>query len=130
MGDAHGRDKKTNGSDYGVMLNYFGNLGYDVNLRVQKSNPLIRERLSLMRGLIRNAKGVKRIYVDSSCKKLLYNFEECKNNLGNGGLHIPTDGEIQTDPEKLYLIHPIDAVSYPMFYLNRLKQTAGDDVEL
>ena len=130
MGDAHGRDKKTNGSDYGVMLNYFGNLGYDINLRVQKANPLIRERLTLMRGLIRNAKGVKRVFVDSSCKQLLYNFEECKNNLGNGGLHIPTDGEIQTDPNKLYLIHPIDAVSYPMFYLNRLKQTAGEDVEL
>lgn len=130
MGDSHGRDKKTNGTDYGVMLNYFSSIGYDVNLRVQKSNPLIRERLSLLRGLIRNAKGVKRIYVDKSCKFLLYNFEECKNNLANGGLHIPTDTEIQNDPNKLFLVHPIDAVSYPMFYLNRLRQTAGEDVEL
>lgn len=130
MGDAHGRDKKTNGSDYGVMINHFANIGYDVNLRVQKSNPLIRERLALIRGLIRNAKGIKRVYVDSSCKRLLYNFEECKNNLGNGGLHIPTDTEIQNTPDMLFLVHPIDAVSYPMFYLNRLKQTAGEDVEL
>lgn len=130
MGDAHGRDKKTNGSDYGVMINYFYKLGYEVNLRVQKSNPLIRERLALMRGLIRNAKDVKRVYVDSSCQRLLYNFENCKNNLGNGGIHIPTDSEIQADPDKLFLVHPIDAVSYPMFYLNRLRQTAGEDIEL
>lgn len=130
MGDAHGRDKKTNGSDYGVMVSYFGDRGFNVNLRVQKSNPLIRERLSLVRGLIRNAKGVKRIYVDGSCKWLLYNFEEAKNNLGNGGLHIPTDGEIQNNPDMLYMVHPIDAVTYPMFYLNRLRQTAGEDVEL
>ena len=130
MGDAHGRDKKTNGTDYGIMIPYFGERGYDVTLRVQKANPLIRERLSLVRGLIRNAKGVKRVYVDSSCKKLLYNFDECKNNLSNGGLHIPTDTEIQNNPDMLYLIHPIDAVTYPMFYLNRLRQSAGEDIEL
>lgn len=130
MGDAHGRDKKTNGSDYGVMVSYFGERGFNVNLRVQKANPLIRERLALVRGLIRNAKGKKRVFVDSSCKRLLYNFEEAKNNLGNGGLHIPTDTEIQNNPNMLYLIHPIDAVTYPMFYLNRLRQTAGEDVEL
>ena len=126
MGDSHGRDLKTNGSDYGVMMNYFNELkGYSATLRVQKSNPPIKERLAVLRGHIRNAKGKIRLYVDSSCEKLLYNFEECKNNLGNAGLHIPTDGEIQSDDKKRFLIHPIDATSYPIFYLNNLREKTG-----
>ena len=57
MGDSHGRDLKTNGSDYGVMMNYFNELkGYSATLRVQKSNPPIKERLAVLRGHIRNAK--------------------------------------------------------------------------
>lgn len=117
MGDSHGKDKKTNGSDYSVMLAYFGDRGYDCTLRVQKANPLIKERLSTLRGHICNAKGVRRLFVNKSCVKLLYNFEECRNNLGNAGLKIPTDTEIQTDDKKRYLIHPIDAVSYPIYFM-------------
>ena len=126
MGDAHGRDKKTNGSDYSVMLNHFQDAGYDITLLVQKANPFIKDRLAVLRGIIKNAKGKIRLYIDSSCEKLIYNFEENKNNLGNGGLKIPTDADIQKDPEKLYLIHPIDAISYPMHYLQSLRAIAGE----
>ena len=127
MGDSHGRDNKTNGSDYGVMINYFNDRHYDVTLRVQKSNPPIKERLSVLRGYIKNAKRQIRLYVDSSCDKLLYNFDECKNNLGNAGLHIPSDSEIQADSKKLFLIHPIDAMSYPIFYLSSLQEKVGQE---
>jgi phage terminase large subunit len=110
------------------MLNYFNSeRGYNASLRVQKSNPPIKERLAVLRGYIKNAKGFKRLYVDSSCKWLLYNFEECKNNLGNAGLHIPTDSEIQNDDNKRFLIHPIDAMSYPIYYLNNLREKTGED---
>lgn len=126
-GDAHGRDKKTNGSDYNTMFQTFDKEGWTVNVRVQKANPLIKERLALVRGLICNAKGMRRIKIDSSCSKLIYNFDECKNNLANGGLRIPTDKEIQDDPNKLYLVHPIDAVTYPMWYLYRLRSTVSSD---
>ena len=126
-GDAHGRDKKTNGSDYNTMFQAFDKEGWAVNVRVQKANPLIKERLALVRGLICNAKGMRRIKIDSSCSKLIYNFDECKNNLANGGLRIPTDKEIQDDPNKLYLVHPIDAVTYPMWYLYRLRSTVSAD---
>lgn len=116
MGDAHGRDKKTNGSDYGVMLSTFSDAGIDCILRVQKANPRIKERLSILRGTIRNAKGEVSLFVDESCKKLIYNFEEAKNNLATGGLREPTDKEIQDDDKKKYLIHPIDAISYPIHF--------------
>lgn len=123
MGDAHGRDRKTNGTDYGVMLSYFSGRGYDVTLRVQKANPRIKERLSILRGFIKNAKGIRRFFVDSSCKRLLYNFEECKNNLANGGLKEPTDAEIQVDDNKRFLIHPIDAISYPIYFIQAFKDS-------
>lgn len=129
-GDSHGRDKKTNGSDYSVIISYFGQRGYDITLRVQKSNPLIKERLAVLRGTLRNAKGVVKLFVDSSCQKLIYNFEECTNQLANGGLKIPTDSEIQASPDKLFLVHPIDAVSYPIWFLQSLRAMAGEGEEL
>ena len=130
MGDSHGKDKKTNGSDYSVMLAHFSDAGYDVTLRVQKSNPLIKERLAVLRGLIKNAKGERRLKVSSSCKWLLYNFDECKNQLSNGGLKLPTDNEIQQDDDKRYLIHPIDAISYPMYFLHSFRSTCGESENL
>ena len=130
MGDSHGKDKKTNGSDYSVMLAHFSDAGYDVTLRVQKSNPLIKERLAVLRGLIKNAKGERRLKVSNSCKWLLYNFDECKNQLSNGGLKLPTDNEIQQDDDKRYLIHPIDAVSYPMYFLHSFRSTCGESENL
>ena len=121
MGDAAGKQKKTNGSDYGIMLGYFMNKGYTCSTRLQASNPFIKERLAVLRGLIKNSKGQRRLYVDSSCKKLLLNFDICKNHLSNGGLKQPTDTEIQKNDELRYLIHPIDAISYPMWFLNNFK---------
>lgn len=120
MGDAAGRQMKTNGSDYSIMLSYFAQRGYNVITRVQKANPLIKERLAVLRGLIKNSKGERRLFVKENCKKLLYNMEECRNNLSNGGLRLPTDSEIQKDINKKYIGHPIDAISYPMWFMNNL----------
>lgn len=120
MGDSHGRDKKTNGSDYSVMLTHFSEHGIDCTLRVQRSNPRIKERLSVLRGTIKNAKGVVSFFVDSACTRLIYNFEECRNNLSNGALREPTSKEIESDIKKLYLIHPIDAISYPIHFKRSL----------
>ncbi|MCM1324128.1 MAG: phage terminase large subunit [Acetobacter sp.] len=121
MGDAHGRDKKTNGSDYGIMLPFFSSRGFDVTLRVGKYNPLIKERLALLRGAICNGLMERRLFVAKSCTRLLYNFDQCRINLANGGLKAPTDKEIQDDINKLYLIHPIDAISYPIWFTQAMK---------
>ncbi|MCM1324169.1 MAG: phage terminase large subunit [Acetobacter sp.] len=125
MGDSHGRDRKTNGSDYSVMVQHFSQLGYDITLKVQKANPRIKERLSILRAKICNAKMERRFFVDSSCERLIYNFNEAKNNLATGGLKEPTDKEIQEDINKLYLIHPIDAISYPIYYMQRVHDAGG-----
>lgn len=103
------------------MLAYFGGKHLDCTLRVAKSNPKIKERLSVLRGCICNAKGERRLFVDSSCTRLLYNFDECRNNLANAGLREPTDKEIQEDDNKRYLIHPIDAMSYPIHFMQTFR---------
>lgn len=122
MGDAHGRDKKTNGSDYGVMVPFFANNGFTVNLAVGRYNPAIKERLAILRGTICNGLGERSFFVDADkCPRLLYNFDEARINLANGGLKAPTDKEIQDDINKLYLIHPIDAISYPIWFTNKMK---------
>lgn len=127
MGDSHGRDKKTNGSDYGVMTVYFAQQGYDVTLKVQKANPLIIERLAVLRRTICNGKMERKLFVDSSCTYLLKNFDECRNNLATGALKIPTDKEIAKDDELRYLIHPIDAISYPIYYIQKYKDITGEE---
>ena len=127
MGDSHGRDKKTNGSDYGVMTVYFAQQGYDVTLKVQKANPLIIERLAVLRRTICNGKMERKLFVDSSCTYLLKNFDECRNNLATGALKIPTDKEIAKDNELRYLIHPIDAISYPRYYIQKYKDITGEE---
>ena len=127
MGDSHGRDKKTNGSDYGVMTVYFAQQGYDVTLKVQKANPLIIERLAVLRRTICNGKMERKLFVDSSCTYLLKNFDECRNNLATGALKIPTDKEIAKDDELRYLIHPIDAISYPIYYIQKYKDITGTE---
>lgn len=119
MGDAAGNQNKTTGNDYAILATYFQNRGYELQFRLQKSNPLIKERLASLRGHIRNAKGVRRLFVDSSCKVLLYNFDECRNNLVNQGIKQPTQKEIEKDDKLRFIGHPIDAISYPIWYLDR-----------
>lgn len=128
MGDAHGRDQKTNGSDYAIILSHLSDAGYSATLNVMNYNPLIKDRLAVLRGIIRNANGDRRLKIHSSCEKLIYNLNECVNNLSNGGLKLPTDKEIQNDPQKLYLIHPIDAVSYPMYLLHKMAAIGGEEI--
>lgn len=125
MGDSHGRDRKTNGSDYSVMLSFFSSRGYNCTLRVQKANPLIKERLATLRKTICNGKGERFLFIDESCTRLLYNFDECKNNLANGGLKAPTEAEVRDDINKLFLIHPIDAISYPIHFTQTLKEISS-----
>lgn len=130
MGDAHGRDQKTNGSDYAVMLSHFAEAGYDCTLNVLPSNPLIKDRLAVLRGNILSANGEVRLKIHESCTRLIYNLNECKNALNNGGLKLPTDKEIQSDNDKLYLIHPIDAISYPMYVLYKMRSLSSEDEAL
>lgn len=127
MGDSHGRDRKTNGSDYSVMLKFFADRGFDITLRVQKANPRIKERLSTLRSYICNGKQTRKFFVDESCEKLLYNLDEAKNNLANGGLREPTDKEIQDDYMKIFLIHPIDAISYPVHFIRTFKDATNNN---
>lgn len=121
MGDAHGKDQKTNGSDYGVIIPFLMNNGFNCSLRIAKFNPPIKERLAVLRRTICNANNIRNLFIDSKCEYLLYNFDNAKNNLSTGTLKVPTDKEILADKQKMFLIHPIDAISYPIWFIQKVK---------
>lgn len=114
-GDAAGKMKTTTGNNFGIMIQYFSQRGFRIIPQIQASNPLIKDRLAVLRGTIKNAKGVKKLFVRPSCEKLIYNFMECRNQLSTGNLKQPTENEIKRNDELRYLIHPIDAISYPIW---------------
>lgn len=125
-GDAAGKARKTNGSpDYAVIISYLSSQGFDCTLQVQSQNPDVVRRLTVLKRYIKNAKGVRRLLVDSSCEKLIYNFNECTKNLTTGKIKEPTDAEIRDDKEKIHIGHPIDAVSYPIWMRDALRDAQG-----
>ena len=77
-GDASGNNAHTTGSsDYKIIKEYFlKQTGLIPEQRVPKSNPGVRDRISLVNALLRNADGEIRLYVDPKCKELIKDFEE------------------------------------------------------
>jgi hypothetical protein len=76
-GDASGAAMNTTGySDYQVIRNYFAARQAKVSYRIPKSNPLVRNRVSLVNARFRNARGETQLFVDPRCKELIADFEQ------------------------------------------------------
>jgi hypothetical protein len=76
-GDASGAAMNTTGySDYQVIRNYFAARQARVTYRVPKSNPLVRDRVSLVNARFRNARGDVQLFIDPKCKELIQDFEQ------------------------------------------------------
>ncbi|HWR50769.1 MAG TPA: terminase family protein [Bryobacteraceae bacterium] len=77
-GDATGARMQTAGSsDYEIVRNYFRREGYtDVEYKVPRSNPPVRERVELVNAKLRSAAGEMRLVVDGKCRELMRDFEE------------------------------------------------------
>ncbi|HXM41618.1 MAG TPA: terminase family protein [Bryobacteraceae bacterium] len=77
-GDASGNSQHTTGaSDYQIVREYF-QMHYAARLtyRVPKSNPSVRERITLTNAKLRSADGEIRLLVDPRCKELIKDFEQ------------------------------------------------------
>jgi len=77
-GDATGHRMQTSGTnDYEVVRNYFRREAYpNVDYRVPRSNPPVRERVELVNAKLRSAAGEIRMYVERRCRELIRDFEE------------------------------------------------------
>jgi phage terminase large subunit len=76
-GDASGAAMNTTGySDYQVIRNFFAARQARVAYRIPKSNPLVRDRVSLVNARFRNARGDVQLFVDPKCRELIQDFEQ------------------------------------------------------
>ncbi len=77
-GDASGNNGHTTGSsDYKIIKDYFlRHTGSVPEQRVPRSNPGVRDRISLVNALLRNADQEIRLLVHPRCKELIKDFEQ------------------------------------------------------
>lgn len=87
-----------------------------VDIEVHKGNPHKVRRFEAFNNLVKRYDGEICFYIDERCKWTIYNIENAKYKEGTHEVDEPTPAAIQKDPKKKYLIHPLDAVTYPAEY--------------
>jgi len=77
-GDASGGYQKTTGrSDYQVISEYFRRAGHRrVSYRIPRTNPPVRERVTLVNAKLKSAGGEIHLYIDRKCRELIRDLEE------------------------------------------------------
>jgi hypothetical protein len=77
-GDASGNTVQTTGtSDYHIIREFFAaKYRTPLRYRIPKSNPGVRDRITLVNGKLRSALGEIRLTVDYKCKELIKDFEQ------------------------------------------------------
>jgi hypothetical protein len=116
-GDASGAAMNTTGySDYQVIRNYFASRQVRVSYRIPKSNPLVRDRVSLVNARLRNTRGETRLFIDPKCIELIADFEQVS--------YREDSTEIDKDKDR-NRTHLSDALGYLIWQEDR-KGTAGE----
>ncbi len=76
-GDASGAAMQTTGSsDHQVLREFFRREGANVEFRMPRANPPVRERVALVNTKLRNAYDEIRLVVHPKCKELIADFEQ------------------------------------------------------
>ncbi len=77
-GDASGNNKHTTGAtDYQLIRNFFRHrMGTVPDQKVPRANPLVRDRISLVNALLKNADGEVHLRIDPKCGELIKDLEE------------------------------------------------------
>lgn len=121
-GDASGKNRTTTGSNYDIMRMVLSQEGfYNHRLEILNKNPSIEWRINQFNAWMQDPQGKHHIKVHPQCKWLIYNFENVEIIEGTSKPKVPSTGALRSDPQKKYLIHPIDAVSYLVCLYHRAK---------
>ena len=109
-GDAFG-EKSTSRSDYQVIVDTLMNEGQIHGSKIEMyvsdgANPKQEDRVASVNVMLKNSKGNRRIFVDSSCKALINDFK----NVAPG-----KDGSRVNKKARIDLTHPSDAFGYMIF---------------
>lgn len=76
-GDASGRHQQTTGSsDYQIIADFFAAERIQVEQRVPRANPSVRDRVTLVNSKLRTASGQTLLVLDRKCRELIRDFEQ------------------------------------------------------
>lgn len=122
-GDASGLNRTTRGVDFTYLKNRLYQEGFvNIKMEIMRKNPSIEWRMSCFNNRLKDPQGVHRIKIHPQCKYLIYNLENVEIKEGTSKPKVPTSRQIQKDPKKKYLIHPIDAVSYLICFYHPVRE--------
>ena len=117
--DASGARMQTTGSsDLEVLKKFFRGGEYgEVEFRIPRSNPAVRDRVTVMNGALQPTEGESRVTIDRRCKELIKDLEQVvyKENT----LVIDKD----RDPKRTHLS---DALGYLVWQELRARETVGE----
>jgi hypothetical protein len=118
-GDASGENAKTTGaSDYQMVRDFFSRQGMQrVEYMVPRSNPAVRERISLVNSRLRNAAGGTTLSISPRCKELIKDFEE---------VAYKGDTTVMDKTRDLRRTHLSDALGYLIWQEWRPRAPAGE----
>lgn len=89
------------------------------SLEIRKGNPHKIKRFEAFNNLVKRYDGEICFYISDNCKWTIYNIENAKFKEGTKEVDEPTVSAIQKDSKLKFMIHPLDAVSYPAeFYFS------------
>lgn len=105
-------DKK--GTAYTEMLNRFNHHQYPCRVRVdvREANPLVTSRVSAWNAMVCNTEGIRRVFINPRCKRLIWNCNNLRYKEGTGIIDEPTAEAIKKDPKLKFTKHVWDAASY------------------
>ncbi|MCD7779815.1 MAG: PBSX family phage terminase large subunit [Candidatus Gastranaerophilales bacterium] len=99
--------------------NHFGR---HVDIKIHRGNPHKIKRFEAFNNLVKRYDGEICFYIDpDKCKWTVYNIENAKYKEGTREVDEPTINDIKKDRNKKFLIHPLDAVTYPAEYYFPIK---------
>ena|ERR1022692_4681381 len=104
-GDASGFAQQTSGmSDYDMVKEHFKTYSpLNVDYKVPRSNPSVRERINLMNTKLKSASGHIGLLIDRKCKELIMDFEQV--------CYKGDTGQIDKDRDRMRT-HASDALGY------------------
>lgn len=98
--------------------------GRKVELKIHKGNPNIIKRHEAFNNLVKRYDGEICFYISPECKWTIYNLENAQYKEGTSIVDEPTPNDIKKDPNKKFLIHPLDAISYMAEYYYPIEKVA------
>ncbi|MBM3787765.1 MAG: hypothetical protein FJW30_25710 [Acidobacteria bacterium] len=117
-GDASASRMQTTGtSDREVVERFFRSKGKkDVEYRIPRSNPAVRDRLEMVNGMLKNANGDRRLFIAPRCRELILDLEQV----------VLQEGSLIIDKTKdLRRTHLSDALGYLIWQERQPNQTVG-----